>query len=252
MLIKWKITLSRWLWQSIGGESRNFWSITIPALFESSVEHLITLLGASSRTKALATVQRFFRALMESIALYALFGSYSKIFDHNIRHRVSVSLWHMYPEKWLDTFVEVSFRVIKSISPRKLSASNSTLFSASPLCLEFWQIDRCQITHSPGSRFQYFLWRISWLILGNAHHSSGDTCPKSSPLDHTAVSLSKQTDIVHAEVSQLDSWDIVRYMDQCCNGLKWQSESFTIEDFLMLPRIEPITKGLQKLRFAII
>ena len=93
MLIKWKITLSRWLWQSIGGESRNFWSITIPALFQSSVEHLITLLGASSRTKASATVQRFFRAPMESIALYALFDSYSRIFDHNIRHRVSVSLW---------------------------------------------------------------------------------------------------------------------------------------------------------------
>ena len=56
------------------------------------VEHLITLLGASSRTKASATVQRFFRAPMESIALYALFGSYSRIFDINIRHRVSVSL----------------------------------------------------------------------------------------------------------------------------------------------------------------
>ena len=95
VIIKWKITLSRWLWQSIGGESRNFWSITIPALFESSVEHLITLLGASSRTKAFATVQRFFRAPMESIALYALFGSYSRIFDHNIRHRVSVCLWYV-------------------------------------------------------------------------------------------------------------------------------------------------------------
>ena len=95
MLLKWKITLSRWLWQSVRGESRNFRSITIPALFESSVEHLITLLGASSRTKAFATVQRFFRAPMESIALYALFGSYSRIFDHNIRHRVSVSLWYV-------------------------------------------------------------------------------------------------------------------------------------------------------------
>ena len=62
----------------------------------------------------------------------------------------------MYPAKWSDTFVEVSFRVIESISPRKFLASNSTLFSASLLYLEFWQIDWCHIILSPGSWFSIF------------------------------------------------------------------------------------------------
>ena len=95
----------------------------------------------------------------------------------------------MYPAKWSDTFVEVSFRVIESISPRKFLASNST-----------------------------------FEVLKRAHHSSGNTGPTSLPLDHAAVSLSKQTDIVHSEGCQLDSCDIVRYTDQCCIGLKGQSE----------------------------
>ena len=95
-------------------------------------------------------------------------------------------------------------------------------------------------------------WRSPCQVLRIAHHSSGDTSPTYSSLDHFAVSLSKQTDIVRAEGHQLDSCDIVRYTDQCCIGLKSQSESFTIRDLLMLPRIELITKGLQKLRFAMI
>ena len=73
---------SRWLWQSIIGESKNFWSIKIPALFESSAERLITLLEASSRKKASVTVprnivliERFFRPPVESIPMNALFGS---------------------------------------------------------------------------------------------------------------------------------------------------------------------------------
>ena len=84
-------------------------------------------------------------------------------------------------------------------------------------------------------------WSSPWQILKRAHHSSGNTGPTSSSLDHSAVSLSKQTDIVHSEGCQLDSCDIVRYTDQCCIGLKGQSEFSTIGDLLMLPRIEPIT-----------
>ena len=37
-------------------------------------------------------------------------------------------------------------------------------------------------------------------------------------------------------ICQLDSCDIVRYTDQCCIGLKGQSEFSTIGDLLMLPR----------------
>ena len=62
----------------------------------------------------------------------------------------------MYPAKWSDTFVEVSFREIESISPRKFLASNSTVFSASLLCFEFWQIDWCHIILSPGSWFSIY------------------------------------------------------------------------------------------------
>ena len=79
-------------------------------------------------------------------------------------------------------------------------------------------------------------WSSPWQIWKRAHHSSGKTGPTSSPLDHSAVSLSKQTDIVHSEGCQLDSCDIVRYTDQCCIGLKGQSEFSTIGDLLMLPR----------------
>ena len=108
--------------------------------------------------------------------------------------------------------------------------------------------------NSPFTRLVIFniFWRSPCQVLRSAHHSSGDTSPTSSSLDHFAVSLSKQTDIVHAEGPQLDSCNIVRYTDQCCIGLKSQSECFTIRDFLMLPRIELIVKGLQKLRFAFI
>ena len=45
----------------------------------------------------------------------------------------------MYPAKWLDIFVEVWFRVIESISQRRLTASNSTLFLTSPLYV--WSFD---------------------------------------------------------------------------------------------------------------
>ena len=105
--------------------------------------------------------------------------------------------------------------------------------------------------NSPFTRLVIFniFWSIPWQVLRSAHHSSGDTSPTSSSLDHFAVSLSKQTDVVHVEGPQLDSCDIVRYTDQCCIGLKSQNESFTIRDLLMLPRIELIIKGLQKLRF---
>ena len=94
--------------------------------------------------------------------------------------------------------------------------------------------------------FQYF-----FEVLKRAHHSSGNTGPTSSPLDHSAVSLSKPTDIVHSEGCQLDSCDIVRYTDQCCIGLKGQIESFTIRDLLMLPRAFK-NLGFQKLRFTFI
>ena len=91
--------------------------------------------------------------------------------------------------------------------------------------------------NSPSTRLVIFniFWRSPCQVLRSAHHSSGGTGTTSSPLDHFSVSLSKQTDIVHAEGCQLDSCDIVRYTDQCCIGLKLQSESFTIEDLLMLP-----------------
>ena len=104
--------------------------------------------------------------------------------------------------------------------------------------------------NSPFTRHVIFniFWSSPCQVLRSAHHSSGDTSPTSSSLDHFAVSLSKQTDIVHAECPQLDSCDIVRYTDQCCIGLKSQNESFAIRDLLMLPRIEFIIKGLQKLR----
>ena len=157
----------------------------------------------------------------------------------------------MYPAKWSDTFVEVSFRVIESISPRKFLASNSTVFSAYLLCLEFWQIDLCHIILSPGSWFSIFFWSSPCQILKRAHHSSGNTGPTSSPLDHSAVSLSKQTDIVHSEGCQLDSCDIARYTDLCCIGLKGQSEFSTIGDLLMLPNAFK-NLGLQKLRFTFI
>ena len=62
--------------------------------------------------------------------------------------------------------------------------------------------------------FQYFPGHSPWQILRSADHSSDGTGPTSSPPDHFAVSLSKQTDIVHAEGPQLDSCDIVRYTDQ--------------------------------------
>ena len=104
--------------------------------------------------------------------------------------------------------------------------------------------------NSPFTRLVIFniFWRSPCQVLRSAHHSSDDTSQTSSSLDHFAVSLSKETDVVHAERPQLDSCDIVRYTDQCCIGLKSQSESFTIRDLLMLPRIEFIIKGLQKLR----
>ena len=165
MLIKWKINSSLWVWQSIVGESKKFWStITIPALYESSAEHLITLLGASSRKKAFVTVplnliERFFRPPVESNDFSDLphyLVHQTREVDRNIRHRVSVSLWHMYLTTWSDSFVEVSFRVIDSISPRIFLASNSTLFSASLLCLEFWQIDWCHTILSPGSWFSIY------------------------------------------------------------------------------------------------
>ena len=163
MLIKWKINSSRWLWQSIVGESKNFWSITIPALFESSAERLITLLGASSRKKALqqchvtSSSSNDFSYLPWKVSLCTRYLVHqTRGVDRNIRHRVSVSLWHMYPAKWSDTFVEVSFRVIESISPRKFLPSNSTVFSAYLLCLEFWQIYWCHIILSPGSWFSVF------------------------------------------------------------------------------------------------
>ena len=79
-------------------------------------------------------------------------------------------------------------------------------------------------------------WSSLWQILKRAHHSSSNTGTTSSPLDHSAVSLSKQTDIVHSEGCQIDSCDIVRYTDQCCIGLKGQSEFSTIGDLLMLPK----------------
>ena len=97
MLIKWKINSSRWLWQSIIGESKNFWSITIPALFESSAERLITLLEASSRKKAFVTVPRNI-VLIErfsdlpwkvSLCTHYLIHQTREV-DRNIRHRVSV------------------------------------------------------------------------------------------------------------------------------------------------------------------
>ena len=92
--------------------------------------------------------------------------------------------------------------------------------------------------YHPFTRLMIFniFWSSPWQILKRAHQSSGNTGPTSSPLDQSAVSLSKQTDIVHSEGCQLDSCDIVRYTDQCCIGLKGQSESFTIMDLLMLPR----------------
>ena len=62
----------------------------------------------------------------------------------------------MSPAKWSNKLVEVSFRVIESISPRQFLASNSTVFSASLLCLEFWQIYWCHIILSPGSWFSIF------------------------------------------------------------------------------------------------
>ena len=126
MLIRWKITLSRWLWQSIVGESKNFWSITIPVLFESSAERLN------------ATSSNDFSDLPWKVSLCTNYLVHqTREVDRNIRHRVSVSLWHMYPAKWSGTFVEVMIRVIESISPRNFLASNSTLFSASLLCFEF-------------------------------------------------------------------------------------------------------------------
>ena len=129
---------------------------------------------------------------------------------------------------------------------KKILASNSTVFSATLLCLEFSQIDWCHIILSPCSWFSIF-----FEVLKRAHHSSGNTGPTSSPLDHSAVSLSKQTDIVHSQGCQLDSCDIARYTDQCCIGLKGQSEFSTIGDLLMLPRAFK-NLGLQKLRFTFI
>ena len=152
MLIKWKINSSRWLWQSIVGESKNFWSITIPALFESSAERLITL------PRNIVLIERFFRPPVESIpmhALYVWFTRQEKLIATFVIE-FQFFLWHMYPAKWSDTFVDVSFRVIESISPRKFLASNSTVFSASLLCLEFWQIYWCHIILSPGSWFSIF------------------------------------------------------------------------------------------------
>ena len=107
--------------------------------------------------------------------------------------------------------------------------------------------------YHPFTRLMIFniFWSSPWQILKRAHHSSSNTGPTSSPLDHSAVSLSKQTDIVHSEGCQIDSCDIVRYTDQCCIGLKGQSEFSTIGDLLMLPRAFK-NLGLQKLRFTFI
>ena len=94
------------------------------------------------------------------------------------------------------------------------------------------------MSYHPFTRLMIFniFWSSPWQILKRTHHSSSNTGPTSSPLDHSAVSLSKQTDIAHSEGCQLDSCDIVRYTDQCCIGLKGQSEFSTIGDLLMLPR----------------
>ena len=64
--------------------------------------------------------------------------------------------------------------------------------------------------YHPFTRLTIFniFWSSPWQILKRAHHSSGNSGPTSSPLDHTIVSLSKQTDIVHSEGCQLDSCDI--------------------------------------------
>ena len=104
--------------------------------------------------------------------------------------------------------------------------------------------------YHPFTRLMIFniFWSSSLQILKREHHSSGNTGPTSSPLDHSAVSLSKQTDIVHSEGCQLDSCDIVRYTDQCCIALRGQSEFSIIGDLLMLPRAFK-NLGLQKLRF---
>ena len=240
MLIKWKINSSRWLWQSIVGESKNFWSITIPALFESSAERLITLLGASGRKKASATVprnliERFFRPPLESIPMYALFGSPEKRSwsrhdictqpsgrTHSLR---SHSEWSsQYHQENFCHLIAQYFRIIYYV----------------------WNFDRLIDANHPFTRVMIFniFWSSPWQILKRDHHSSGNTGPTSSSLDHSAVSLSKQTDIVHAEGCQIDSCDIVRYTDQCCIGLKGQSEFSTIGDLLMLPR----GASLQKLR----
>ena len=72
----------------------------------------------------------------------------------------------------------------------------------------------------PFTMLQYFLSHSPCQILRSAHHS----------------------DILHAEGSQSDSRDIVRHKDQCCIGRKWQNESFTIGDLLMLLVNEPISK----------
>ena len=107
--------------------------------------------------------------------------------------------------------------------------------------------------YHPFTRLMIFniFWSSPCQILKRAHHSSSNTGPTSSPMDHSAVSLSKQTDIVHSEGCQIDSCDIVRYTDQCCIGLKGQSEFSTIGDLLMLPRAFK-NLGLQKLRFTFI
>ena len=95
MWIKWKINSSRWLCQSVVGESKNFWSITIPALFESSAERLITLLEASSRKKAFVTVshnltERFSELPWKvSLCTHYLVHQTREV-DRNIRHWVSV------------------------------------------------------------------------------------------------------------------------------------------------------------------
>ena len=164
MWIKWKINSSRWLCQSIVGESKNFWSITIPALFESSAERLITLLEASSRKKAFVTVPRNI-VLIErfsdlpwkvSLCIRTIWFTRQEKLIASFVIEFQFFLWHIYPAKWSDTFVEVSFRVIESISPRKFLASNNTVFSAYLLCLEFWQIYWCHIILSPGSWFSIF------------------------------------------------------------------------------------------------
>ena len=256
MLIKWKINSSRWLWQSIIGESKNFWSITIPALFESSAERLITLLETSSRTKAFVTmprnivlIKRFFRPPVESIPMYALFGSPDK------------RSWSQEFQFFLyDTCTQPSGRTHSLLSYSEWSSQYyqeifwHLIAQYFRLLYYVWSFDRLidAIYHN----FTWLMifnifWSSPWQILKRAHHSSGNGGQTSSPLDHSAVSLSKQTDIVHSEGCQLHSCDIVRYTDQCCIGLKGQSEFSTIGDLLMLPRAFK-NLGLQKLRFAFI